>query len=137
MIVHHQCLQYLSQRRGRLSLRSSVHPPKINQPPSPFATLPAYAAIRLPLQTPPRDIAVRAYVLDQALFADVVVFRTDETEDEEVQRGVVEFCRQRGRAAGGGGGGRGEWGLEDVDFDGAGLVGVEGVVADAEDGGVG
>ena len=101
-------------------LRSLIHPRKINQPPPRFGTLPAsltYPSIRLPLQTPPRDIAVRAYILDQTLFADVVVLGPDEAEDQEVERGAVE----------GGWEGRGE----DVDLDAAGLVGVEGVVADA------
>lgn len=88
--------------------------------------------VRLALQAGPRHLAVDADVLDQRVQRDVVVFRPDVAQDQQVEvRGVEigEFvegyflpcyvsCGGGGGGAAGGVAGRGWWGERghDVDF---------------------
>lgn len=57
--------------------------------------------IRLSLQTPPRNLDIHPDVLDQSLFADIIVLWPYEAKDEEVHARAVEVLREA---------------VEDVDF---------------------
>jgi hypothetical protein len=92
----------------------TLHPREIQQPLPPLPFQP-YPVIRLPLQTLPRNIAVRLDILDQALLAHVVVLGPDEAQDQQVQRRAVEV---------------GGEGVQDVNLDATHGVLVEGVEAD-------
>lgn len=92
-----------------------VLPPKLLQ--ARFSFLPF---VRAPLQTPPSDVAVDLDIRDQRFLAHVVVFGAYISQHEEVQARTVEVFVEF---------------VQNVDLDAASLVGVEGIVANAEDGG--
>lgn len=62
----------------------TFHPVKIQQPRLPWPLQP-YVPICIPLQTLPRDIAVRLDIFDQALLAHIVVLGPYEAEDKQVE----------------------------------------------------
>jgi hypothetical protein len=97
---------------------TALDPREIQQPLLPLL-LQTYLPIAFPLQTSPRHVAVRLDILDQTLLAHVVVLGPDEAQNQQVERRAVEVSGK---------------GVQDVDFNAALGVFVEGIEADREDG---
>lgn len=96
---------------------TALDPREIQQPLLPL--LQTYPPIAFPLQTSPRHVAVRLDILDQTLLTHVVVLGPDEAQNQQIERRAVEVSGK---------------GVQDVDFNAALGVFVEGIEADREDG---
>ena len=66
----------------------TIVPPPLKVPQVPIIPNPL---IRLPLQTPPRNLYIYVYILDKTLLAHVIVLRPYEPQDQQVHPCAVEI----------------------------------------------